>query len=336
MSTRKDYGKGINFDREKKIEFTLAIISLIFIVIGFLNLQTEQQIGFDPNIKAPKITGKVIDEFTINAFNDCAADTTNGIWNITSNEIINLNQTCDIIHVNNNAILTVNNSAYNNNTIKLEANSVTIDSGSSINASGKGFYGGTGSNGNGPGAGSVGIGSTKGGGGGGHGSIGGAGGTTGVLLGGNTYGSITTPINLGSGGGTSYDGAYGGAGGGAIILNVSGTLKNNGNIIADGVIGKTCTIDNGGGGGSGGSIWIFANAIQGNGNISAKGGDGKGCGSHNGASGGGGRISYSCNENTFTGLFNRSYGLSSAGRMGSIGTLNNGCNNATRINSNGT
>src|SRR3989344_9464389 len=325
MSTRKDYGKGINFDREKKIEFTLAIISLIFIVIGFLNLQTEQQIGFDPNIKAPKITGKVIDEFTINAFNDCAADTTNGIWNITSNEIINLNQTCDIIHVNNNAILTVNNSAYNNNTIKLEANSVTIDSGSSINASGKGFYGGTGSNGNGPGAGSVGIGSTKG-----------AGGTTGVLLGGNTYGSITTPINLGSGGGTSYDGAYGGAGGGAIILNVSGTLKNNGNIIADGVIGKTCTIDNGGGGGSGGSIWIFANAIQGNGNISAKGGDGKGCGSHNGASGGGGRISYSCNENTFTGLFNRSYGLSSAGRMGSIGTLNNGCNNATRINSNGT
>src|SRR3989344_8660527 len=106
MKARKNYGQRINFGREKKIEFTLAIISLIFIVIGFLNLQTGQQIGIDPNIKAPKITGKVIDEFTINAFNDCAADTTNGIWNITSNEIINLNQTCDVIHITNNTILT--------------------------------------------------------------------------------------------------------------------------------------------------------------------------------------------------------------------------------------
>src|SRR3989344_1532348 len=110
MKARKNYGQRINFGREKKIEFTLAIISLIFIVIGFLNLQTGQQIGINPNTNAPKITGKVIDEFTINAFNDCAADTTNGIWNITTSTTITSNQTCDIIHVNNNAILTVNNS----------------------------------------------------------------------------------------------------------------------------------------------------------------------------------------------------------------------------------
>src|SRR3989344_5930224 len=129
MKTRKNYGQRINFGREKKIEFTLATISLIFIVIGFLNLQSEQQIGINQNINAPKITGKVVDEFTINAFDDCAADTVTGIWNVTSSTTIALNQTCDTIHVTNNAILTVNSTGNNNGTIKLEASSITIDAG---------------------------------------------------------------------------------------------------------------------------------------------------------------------------------------------------------------
>ena len=61
MNSRKNYGQRINFGREKRIELTLAVLSLIFILIGFLNLQTEQEIGINTNINAPKITGKVVD-----------------------------------------------------------------------------------------------------------------------------------------------------------------------------------------------------------------------------------------------------------------------------------
>ena len=102
---------------------------------------------------------------------------------------------------------------------------------------------------------------------------GGAGGLTGVVLGGSAYDTESAPIYYGSSGATGWS-ANGGYGGGALKLTVSGVLTINGTISANGQSGTT----NGGysgGGGSGGSIWLNAAGILGtSGTITATGGAG--------------------------------------------------------------
>jgi len=246
--------------------------------------------------------------------------------NYTLNKSLNLFIGSDggLMHVSNNE----------NSFINLTVKNLTIISGGNISVNGMGYAisEGTGAGADGPEDG-------DGGGGGGYGGAGGAGGSTGGA-GGSTYGSSVKPLNIGSGGGNGGVGdSTGGAGGGAILLNVSGTLKHNGTISANGNIAATgCSGGSpkgGGGGGSGGSVWIIANTLQGNGNISVIGGntDSTNCNA-GGGGGGGGRISYSCNQNTFTGLFNVSGGIGD--NNGETGTLNNGCNNATVLNFNRT
>src|SRR3989344_183077 len=142
---------------------------------------------------------------------------------------------------------------------------VIINSGGSINVTGKGCAGGAVEiSGQGGGsscsAGGTGAGvgnAISGGGGGGHGASGGDGASGGA--GGGTYDSITKPVLLGSGGGGGNNTA-GGAGGGAIKIIISGTITINGAIIANGNTGTNSgsTGADTGGGGSGGSVWIQA------------------------------------------------------------------------------
>lgn len=174
------------------------------------------------------------------------------------------------ITVTNNAVLTLNGSYTNDSDgvgVIINARNITIDSGASITATGKGYATGTG-----PGKGTVGgmFGS-----GGSYGGKGGAS-TTGVASG-PIYGLVTNPSHLGSGGtGTSA------SGGGAITLNLSGNLTAEGNITANGINGGSYT-----GGGSGGTIKINTIDISGGGTINANGGNG---GTSGGGGGGGGRV----------------------------------------------
>jgi YD repeat-containing protein len=159
----------------------------------------------------------------------------------------------------------------------IQAGSLQVDAGSTLNADGQGYLPG-----NGPGAGAQGT--TNGG------SFGGAGGGQG---GSTTYGAATGPSDLGSGGG-QYQGA-GLPGGGALRLNVSGTLTNYGVISANaaGVSGSV-------GGSAGGSVYVTTATLAGSGTFTA---NGAGNTSPYGNGGGGGRVAvYSSSSANFSGF----------------------------------
>ena len=164
----------------------------------------------------------------------------------------------------------------------INAASVEVDAGSSINADTQGYTANAG-----PGAGA--SGSSNGG------SYGGAGGGQTATT---AYGSDTAPIDLGSGGG-SYE-STGGTGGGSLRLIVSGTLTDNGIISADGGTYIVCTGSGacGGGfagGGAGGSVYVTAGTLTGSGTFNADGGPNA---TGYGGGGGGGRVAVYYNSAT--------------------------------------
>ncbi|SHJ79052.1 hypothetical protein SAMN02745216_02253 [Desulfatibacillum alkenivorans DSM 16219] len=197
------------------------------------------------------------------------------------------------------------------NLSSLTAANLTLESGGSINANGKGYAGGLGPE---PG---VSVHSYKqGAGGGGYGGSGGNGQTG---EGGDVYGSVTTPSDFGSGGGNGS--CYpGGAGGGALILDVPGTLSLDGSITSnggDGSGGASCYRDSGGG--AGGSIWINTGTLDGEGSISANGGGGGGA-YGGGGGGGGGRIAvYSTTDTSAIDM--QAYGGWSKWQWGAAGVI---------------
>ena len=165
------------------------------------------------------------------------------------------------------------------------AGDAIVDSGGSIDVTGKGSAGGAGT---GKGA----SGSYYAGG----GAYGGAGGAGYGTVGGVPYGSPATGMLIGSGGGNGGNPTQnpGGAGGGCLSLIMTrGNLTVNGIIAADGS-GGTGT----GGGGSGGGVYLVAAALAGNGVISANGGN---AASPYAGGGGGGRVVIRSNTNSFTG-----------------------------------
>jgi hypothetical protein len=193
-----------------------------------------------------------------------------------------------LVTANSNVVLqSINNAAQVNNTwqgagVTLNAGSVQVEAGSSINADGQGYLASAGPGG-------APAGSSAGGSYGGMGGVG-----ENATPAAPIYGSNTTPTDLGSGGGFRCCGAIPGPGGGAVRLIVSGTLTDNGVISANGanLIGYQ------GGGGSGGSVYVTTAALAGSGVFSATGGTG------GEAAGGGGRIAvyYNGANNTFTGF----------------------------------
>jgi YD repeat-containing protein len=175
---------------------------------------------------------------------------------------------------------------------------LSVESGSTISATGLGYSGGgPGQNGPGPGGGGFGSTTNATGGGAGYGSPGNAGGSGGA--GGGAYGVDTlTPIHLGSGGGGNSSDAAGGGGGGIIILN-AGRLLVAGNLVSNGSNGQgwdnnglRVGFNGGAGGGSGGSILLrvvssnLANVTA----LGGGGGPGRLNGSPSGGTGGVGRI----------------------------------------------
>jgi VCBS repeat-containing protein len=225
--------------------------------------------------------------------------------------IISMNTTLDageytfqnlVITDNATLILNSNTSASGFRGIRIIAETITVESGSSISADGKGYGPASG-----PGAGgrwsggSVAI-----GGGGGYGGNGGNG-KNGYGEGGTAYGSLTMPTDLGSGGGNG--GGAGGAGGGAVWLDISGTLTVNGTISANGDHGVANHYGGDGGGGSGGSIYITTDTFTGNGTILALGGAGAWW-LHPGGGGGGGRIAIYCTTDSYTGTMSARGGAS--------------------------
>jgi hypothetical protein len=175
---------------------------------------------------------------------------------------------------------------------------VTIDAGSSVSATGRGFPGTQG-----PGAGGNSNNNAVGAAGGGYGGPGGA---ASPFPGGIAYGSLTAPTDFGSGGG-SYVGNPAGAGGGAVRLSVGGTLTNNGTITAAGAAGPSAS-----GGGSGGSVWLSAATFSGSGSVLSNGGAG---GSGFWGAGGGGRIAIQYTTNVFSGTI-QAYGALGSTRAG--------------------
>ena len=165
--------------------------------------------------------------------------------------------------------------------VKMQAASLAVESGSGINADTRGYNYATG-----PGRGVNGAVGYSGGGGG----YGGRGGDGSGGAGGNPYGSTNAPIAPGSGGGSNANAAsnVGGLGGGAVRFEVTGSMTIDGTVTANGGNGVSAT--SGGGGGSGGAIYLTCASFSGSGgSLLAEGGDGQGT-TTAGGKGGGGRI----------------------------------------------
>jgi hypothetical protein len=155
----------------------------------------------------------------------------------------------------------------NGGSVYFTLSNLSVQAGGTIDASGKGFMGGTTSYGYGPGGGQYNVG------GGGYGGKGNSAATVNGTNFGWTYGSSLAPTDPGSGGG----GTAGGAGGGLVRMQITNTAFIAGSILANGT-GATL-------GGSGGGINLTARrfAISA-GTLKAEGGSGSAKG------GGGGRI----------------------------------------------
>jgi hypothetical protein len=237
-----------------------------------------------------------------------------GNFTVGGGSTLNVSGAVVVTGDSNMVLQSINNAAQVNGTwqgqgVTLNAGTVEVDAGSSINADGQGYLASSGPGGA-PG------GSSAGGSYGGMGGVGDAGISAAPI-----YGSDTMPTDLGSGGGSRCCGAIAGPGGGAIRLIVSGTLTDNGAISANGanLVGYQ------GGGGSGGSLWVTAAALMGSGVFTANGGTG------GEAAGGGGRIAvyYNAPTSSFIGFSTStstggscgtqcSNGSSSAGAVGTV------------------
>jgi hypothetical protein len=205
--------------------------------------------------------------------------------------------------VTGNSILTHN--AQNENGLVIQAKTVQVDEGSSIDVTGKGYPGGTGYHepgrtlGNVP-AGREGAGGSYGGLGSGH-----EGRATGPV-----YGDPKNPIYLGSGGG-AWANEDGGNGGGRITINASEAVIVNGSILANG--GESA--GTAAGDGSGGTVAIHTSKLSGSGYIAAHGG-----GNGNGVGGGGGRIAVYCDYVDPTSNLGSLYNIAAFGKTGQYDT----------------
>jgi len=174
-----------------------------------------------------------------------------------------------------NSLLT--HSQGNEKGLAIDAAVVQVDAGSAIDASGRGYSGG-----------SVNFGLTLGGLNGSQagsgGSYGGKGGGYQSVDSGLVYGDPRNPVYLGGGGGY-WSGNPGGAGGGLVTIHASNALVVDGAIRADGGLSGGSA----GGNGSGGSVLINTSRLAGSGSISANGG-----GTNSGVGGGGGRVAVYC------------------------------------------
>lgn len=306
-----------------KIIITVFESLAIFVASSFLFLSSIQTQVFSA-MTCPYFDGGIGDDDGL----------ANGIITISNNRTLSAELASDFYGeyncsqldfvINNNSTLTLESKVNSNINwdddfgVSLNVKSLTVDSGSSISANGKGYLGATTMRGigNGPGGGNPN--SANRGPGGGHGGMGAF--STGI--GGSAYGSFMNPTMLGSGGGAGSHPPYGGGnGGGAINITATNSIINNGIISANGDIGQGVNCESSGGG-SGGSVFLKSKDFYGNGQVLANGGNGNSsCGGVAGG-GGGGRIAIN---------FSESYDYS--GSISVVGGINGG---ATKLSESGT
>jgi len=204
----------------------------------------------------------------------------NGSWKgyLMEKSTTTLNITNDVILSSNSAFWV---------SADITATNLTIESGSSLYSSARGYYQCLGP-GHGLPCGCGGCGNGVGGG----GAYGGDGGAGSGGAGGTAYGVEENPLSLGSsGGGHIYHTAnIGAAGGGLIVADISDSTTITGTLRSDGGAG----IYEWSGGGSGGGINLTTAYLYGAGSMSADGGDGGPGGNAGGAGGGRIRLNIKC------------------------------------------
>lgn len=225
--------------------------SIVFMANNSWTVSSDFQIDPDETVSLNSIT-----------VNNGATLTVGGGTSITLSGTLSLSGNSTLLAQGKNTSAQVS-STWAGEGITITANTVQVDSGSTLDANGQGYIGGTSSgDGKGPGGG-VGSASFNAGG-AGHGGVGGDGCTA---AGGSSYGTASTPTALGSGGG-AQDTNAGGDGGGAVRLSVTDSLTINGTIRANGEDGTGHSA----GAGSGGSIYATAATVSGSGTVTANGG----------------------------------------------------------------
>jgi len=241
-----------------------------FNVTNHLNFSSSADL-YDLELKSN--TEMYLGNFTIGLGTVVMSETTSTI-NLTDT----LNVYGNLTHKDATSGLTINGE------IRVNANTVTVQSNGFITADTKGYIGAVTSGTDAEGVGGGGGSTSYGGEGGGYGGHGGHG-QSAVQDEGITSGAGAIVTSMGFGGGDGGNG-NGGDGGGYIQINATNILIN-GEISADGETGFVSS--DSGGGGSGGGIWIITNDLSGYGTITVNGGDGQITGSDSGG-GGGGRI----------------------------------------------
>ena len=195
----------------------------------------------------------------------------------------------------------LSHSRANEGGLMIEASTVQVDAGSSIDVTGRGYPGGIGYDESGYTLGGL-IGASDGAG----GSYGGRGAGYEYRATGPSYGDPIQPDELGSGGG-AWNSDDGGAGGGRITITASEAVIVNGTILANGGDSASSAA----GDGSGGSVWITTSRLAGTGFISADGG-----GSGTGTAGGGGRVAVYCDYVDGVDNLNDLYNITAFGGRG--------------------
>jgi len=194
--------------------------------------------------------------------------------------------------------------------LKVTANSAVVEAGGRLDASGRGYPGGSNQDNTKPYTYNLLQSSDTDARGGNHGGLGGRPRTTTTLTDQMVYGDLVRPVLPGGGGHSTVhycwdaSDANGGAGGGVLRLTIASSLQIDGDLRAIGGYGRSADCSGaweGGGGGAGGSIWIEAGSFSGNGWVYARGGDGGdgGTGGSDGSGGGGGRIAVHSANVTF-------------------------------------
>ena len=184
--------------------------------------------------------------------------------------------------------------------LDIQAVSILIHSGATIDLGSKGYPGGSGT-GKGDSKEGYGFGA-------GYGGVGGSAGGEG----GQWYGDMAVPTDFGSGGGSRVNGS-GGPGGGYLHIVTSGQLTVDGSILVSGGDCKTIKC----GGGSGGTIYIKSRSLGGVGLVGSRGGSGS---ESSGGGGSGGRIAIHLNVGMlYEGVFDVQGGVGKY--LGASGTV---------------
>ncbi|MBP9761081.1 MAG: peptidoglycan-binding protein [Candidatus Magasanikbacteria bacterium] len=296
-----------------KKRFVLCILVLIFFITGFPGVGEAAFVTQNCSTNPTLVLGvdfNTNDDLTLSGGGTCTITLDQdeaGVDATISLNSLTITENTTLTHA-----VSGTTAAHHNELDLVVTGNVTVDAGSEINVTGKGYLGAF------AGANSSQYGRTAGNTvtGGSFfrisGSHGGKSGKTGAFQIADSYDSIVNPVLPGGGGSAADSGFTGGTGGGVVRISAT-NIDVSGNIIANGGNGSQT-------GGAGGTVYLNASGtLSGAGSITANGGGATGT-SYTG--GGGGRIALLYGDSTHSGSVT-AYGYQSDGALedGSAGTI---------------